>query len=320
MRALLMLNPKAGVGRGARVAEGLVTYLGRLGMEVELVTALDREEGVKVASQAREAWEREGWEVFLVAGGDGTINSAVQPLAGSDVTVGILPVGVGNVAARQLGLPLSLRQACQVAASGETRAVDLGVANGRPFLSMAGIGFDAAVVRSVRPEVKKRLGALAYVLRALRAATQYRYVPISVRIEGDALRGPERVEENWFVVVANGPTYSFCWKAVPWAAMDDGQLDICMFGKTSAWATGAQVIYALLGHHLALPSVRYRKAQRICIEASGRASQSASRRTCVQVDGEPAGFTPVEVSCLAGGLKVRLPGAGEPARRHPREL
>jgi YegS/Rv2252/BmrU family lipid kinase len=310
MRALLMLNPNAGVGRGARVAQGLATYFRRLGVEVELKTALSREEGIRVASQAREAWGTERWGVFLVAGGDGTVNSAVQALAGSDVPVGILPVGVGNVAARQLGLPLSLRQACQAAVFGETRAIDLGVANGRPFLSMAGIGFDAAVVHSVRPQMKKRLGALAYVLRALRAATQYRYVPISVRIEDGGARVVERVEENWFVVVANGPTYSYRWKAVPWAAMDDGELDICMFGKTRVWGISAQVIYALLGRHLALPSVLYRRAQRIHIEASSRAAGQSSEQACVQVDGEPAGFTPVQVSCLAGALKVKMPGAG----------
>jgi diacylglycerol kinase (ATP) len=310
-----MLNPKAGAGRGGRVADGLVRYLRQLGAEAELKTAVSREEGVRAACEARERWERERWQVFLVAGGDGTLNSAAEALAGSDVPVGILPLGIGNVAARQLGLPLSLRKACQVAVSGEARAIDLGAANGRPFVSMAGIGFDAAVVHSVGAEMKKRLGPLAFVLRALKAATEYRYVPISVRLEEREMPGEQRIEGNWLVVVTNGPTYSYHWKAAPGAVMDDGQLDICMFGKTGAWGVANQVIYALSGHHLALPTVRWRRAERIRIEAArgDTAGPPEARQACVHVDGEPAGFTPVEVRCLPGALKVVAP-PGKAAR------
>ena len=94
---------------------------------------------------AREA-VRSGVDLVLASGGDGTITACVGGVAGSGIPLGVLPCGTGNLLARNLALPLSLDEALTVALTGSDRRLDVGTANGRPFVVMAGIGFDAELL------------------------------------------------------------------------------------------------------------------------------------------------------------------------------
>jgi diacylglycerol kinase family enzyme len=84
--------------------------------------------------------------LVLASGGDGTITACVGGVAGSGIPLGVLPCGTGNLLARNLGLPLSLDEALTAALTGSDRRLDVGTANGRPFVVMAGIGFDAEML------------------------------------------------------------------------------------------------------------------------------------------------------------------------------
>jgi hypothetical protein len=92
----------------------------------------------------------------------------VGGVAGSGIPLGVLPCGTGNLLARNLALPLSLDEALTVALTGSDRRLDVGTANGRPFVVMAGIGFDAEMLEGGSEELKKHMGWAAYVLSALR--------------------------------------------------------------------------------------------------------------------------------------------------------
>jgi len=123
----------------------------------------------EVASALRDAMHHESPEQLrvIVAGGDGTINAVLPALVGTSFPMAIVPVGSVNVLAREFGIPLAIDEAIGVAARGRLRRIDLGIADGRPFALMAGMGFDAAVVHSVASDVKNLVGPFAYVARGL---------------------------------------------------------------------------------------------------------------------------------------------------------
>src|ERR1700691_4672925 len=99
-----------------------------------------------------------GVDLVISSGGDGTVTACAAGVAGSGIPLGVLPSGTGNLLARNLGLPLQADAALAVALTGAERRLDVGVANGRTFVVMAGIGFDAAMLASVSEKLKMRAG------------------------------------------------------------------------------------------------------------------------------------------------------------------
>jgi diacylglycerol kinase family enzyme len=102
-----------------------------------------------------------GARMVVAAGGDGTINDVVNGLAGSNVALGILPIGTMNVFASELGLPSDLDEAWEIIEAGHTRTIDMAQANEQYFVQLAGIGFDAQVVEATSWDWKKNFGPLA---------------------------------------------------------------------------------------------------------------------------------------------------------------
>jgi YegS/Rv2252/BmrU family lipid kinase len=129
------------------------------------------------AGQTRRALD-EGVDVVLVAGGDGTVAQVAGVLAETQVALALLPVGTGNLLARNLGLPLDLDEALDRAAGSGRDRIDVLQADGRCYTVMAGLGFDATMMRETDDAGKTRFGWLAYVgggVRALRRTPRRRY-------------------------------------------------------------------------------------------------------------------------------------------------
>jgi Diacylglycerol kinase catalytic domain len=97
---------------------------------------------------------RAGVDLVLASGGDGTITACVGAIAGTGIPLGVLPCGTGNLLARNLGLPLSLDEALAVALTGADRRLDVGTANGQPFVVMAGLGFDAELLAGASEQLR----------------------------------------------------------------------------------------------------------------------------------------------------------------------
>ena len=288
-RVPLLINGRAGQGRAGRVTRSAIeNLLAELGYQVEITTSESRSQGV--------AWGRAvagRYELALVAGGDGTMNSVLEGLCGSDTALGLIPLGTGNCLARELGLPRVIRRSVLVAARGRPQPIDVGVMNGRPFAVMAGVGFDARVVASMGASIKNLLGPWAYVAKGLALLGRYRPGQFRVVADGDELAFP-----GWLVVVGNTATYVYRWRLAENARIDDGLLDVCLFGASKPAQMLAGISYALTG--LGGRQVLYRRAARVEVDSDPPVH--------VQVDGEPAGMTPARVEVLPGALKVMVPG------------
>jgi diacylglycerol kinase family enzyme len=124
-----------------------------------------------------------GADLIVAWGGDGMVQRCLDTLAGSDVPVGIIPAGTANLLAHNLDIPENLAEAVRIALTGRRRPLDLGRINGEHFAVMAGVGFDAELMRDVDRRMKNRLGRLAYFwtgLRHVRRAAS----PVKITIDG----------------------------------------------------------------------------------------------------------------------------------------
>ena len=128
---------------------------------------LDTTEGDPGVGMAKKA-TAEGASLVIACGGDGTVRACAEGLVGTNVPMGIIPAGTGNLLARNLGLPDDVKEALLVALDGETIPLDTGEADGETFTVMAGMGLDAVVMEETDSERKDQIGSLAYFLEGIR--------------------------------------------------------------------------------------------------------------------------------------------------------
>src|SRR5437660_6728956 len=116
---------------------------------------------------------KEGFDKIVAAGGDGTVNEVVNGLAGSNATLGLLPIGTMNVFATELGLPAHDLELCwNIIQNANTRLVDLPNANGKYFVQLAGVGLDAQVVKETSSKLRRSFGPLSYLISAAQIAAR----------------------------------------------------------------------------------------------------------------------------------------------------
>jgi diacylglycerol kinase (ATP) len=197
--------------------------------------------------EATRAVLAKGATVVLAAGGDGTVRAVAEALRGTGVPIALIPVGTGNLLARNLGLTLSnIEEAASTAFAGETRAIDLGIADvtaaegdhsEHVFLVMAGVGLDAKMIALTNPKLKKAVGWLAYVDAGVRAIPNLK--PIKLRFSRDG--APERSASAHTVLVGNCGLLPGGILLMPDAKPDDGLLDVAVlrpqgpFGWLKVW-------------------------------------------------------------------------------------
>ena len=324
-KALLIVNPTAGhSGFGnltARSSQNDVSGSGKAGELHDLITSAFHEISYDlIVTQRRGDAERAANEAavsqsygsVIVAGGDGTVNEVANGLltgaasmstskdasVTSPIPLGIVPIGTQNVLASELGMqPGNIRDAAAAVISGHTRTIDVGEISGRYFVLMAGFGFDAVVVRDVQKPIKELVGPAAYAFATLSAITKYNSTAMSIVLDDEPIS-----TRAFLLVVANAASYAYHQvKMAPFASLDDGWLDICVFEKppTDRFGFATQVAALFAGRHLRDPRVRYYRARTIAI--------NSLPPVAVQLDGDPFGTTPVSISVCPRALRVFAP-------------
>jgi diacylglycerol kinase (ATP) len=303
-RALIIHNPRSG---WRNVQHDLVqarAYLIGRGWSVELEQTHAAGDAGRLALEAAEA----GLDTALVAGGDGTLNEAVNALIGRRIAIGLLPCGTANVWARQLRMPRSyggLLGAARVMDEAHVHAIDVGrvtarAGDGAPvtrhFLLWSGLGVDAYVTRSVepRPPSFRRWGVISYSLAALRAALSFRGMRAEIEIDGRRLD-----ERTLLMVVSNTELYAGFLHLAPGARIDDGWLDVSVFRGQGFAALLGHFVRILLGRHVHHPRLATMRGRRMRV--------STTEACDVHVDAEPIGVTPAEFEIVPRAVHVLVP-------------
>ena len=241
-----------------------------------------------------------GADVVVAAGGDGTVRVVASELARTGVPLGILPVGTGNLLARNLSLPLQMDVALDVVLDGQDRAIDLVRITGDEmeddhFAVMGGLGLDAAIMQGAPDELKKRVGWTAYVIAGLR---HFRDPAVKVEISVDD--GPPVRYRASTVVVGNVGTLTGGIPLLPDAAPDDGLLDVVVVAPRR-FLTWIRLVVRVMTR-------RRRTDERLDRRTGRTVTVRAERPTPRQMDGDACGIgTEICATIEPGVLLVRVP-------------
>lgn len=290
VRARVVLNPLAGHAEEIGALHAAIDELRARGWHVDITTTAYAGHGAHLAREAAQ----QGHGVVIAAGGDGTVNEVVNGIARTGTALAVLPFGTGNVWVRELRLPLRPRDAALALSMGHTLQLDLGMAEQRYFLLMAGVGFDAAVTRAVDPQLKRRLGMLAYIVQALRAARDVRGTRARLMLDGRVVKG--RV---LMVVIGNSRLYGGVLEITHHANLTDGLLDVAVIKGQDVRSAPLHLLSILLRRYNLNPDMAYYRAREVRIESAVPLG--------VQVDGDPLGTTPMTFRVAPAALRALVP-------------
>ena len=161
-------------------------------------------------------------------GGDGSINEVAQALIGTDKVLGILPAGSGNGFAMHLGLGRKIDKAVQILNEGKVMTIDTCLLNDRPYINLAGVGFDALIANKIKGS--KLRGLWGYFKLSLQEALRFKFPRYSITIDD------QLIERDCIVVeVANAPMFGYNFLIAPQAKLNDGLLDVVIIKKAAKW-------------------------------------------------------------------------------------
>lgn len=286
MDAVIIGNPNSGRGGDRNRLERYAKILGERGDTVEVWNTEHPNHATSLATEA-------GDRLVIAAGGDGTVNEVLNGLS-DGAALGILPLGTANVLARELGLPLKPEDACRRILDGQRERIDLGVATDREgterrFACMAGLGFDADVVRTVPPRLKRYLKALAFPITGFRVWLEGDLPPIHV-IDGDTIYVTQ------FAVVANGHYYGGEFRLGRGDGLTSGELETILVERVSLLLR-PDVLARLVSRKPLNRSMRSFTTQDLRARAPGA-------DVPVQIDGEVWGRLPMSFRVEPGALQV----------------
>jgi YegS/Rv2252/BmrU family lipid kinase len=287
--ALLIRNPVA----RRRLSDGRLTQVLAIardaGWEIEAVATPHAGAATHIA---RDAAER-GIDVVIVYGGDGTINEAINGLAGTATAMAALRGGTANVWAKETQCAKDPVKSMRAIVTGVRRRIDLGRANDRYFLLMCGVGLDACIVESVGARMKRWFGAASYIVAGTLQVLRTRAWRVETAIDGDTSE-----QSLYWLLAGNTRSYGGVAQITHQAVVDDGQLDVALMRRGGALNLIRDGVSVLFRRHDRSRNVRFGRAKSIEISTPG---------IPVQLDGESAGETPLRIEVAPQALTVIVP-------------
>jgi diacylglycerol kinase family enzyme len=299
MTVLVLLNRQAGSGM-SEVAASLRAAFRRRGVEADLRSV----RGPELTAAARRA-ATEGYEAIVAGGGDGTVSAVAAGLLGSDVPLGVLPLGTLNHFARDAGLPLELDRAIETIARGAVRRVDVGEVNGRTFLNNSSLGLYPRLVRG-RERLRREAGLGKWMAMLVALLAGFRRFPLlHVRVEVDGR--PLARSETPFVFVGNNRYATDRLRLGGRKRLDEGVLTLFLAGVRSRFGFLRLAVRSLFSGQ-APRGLHTEPIAEVWVE-------SRRRRLRVALDGEVTRMRPPLCYRTRPGALALLappPGAGAP--------
>ena len=245
---------------------------------------------------------------LILGGGDGTVSSVVDFLAGRDVVLGLLPLGTANDFARTLEIPSHVDAACETIANGKVVDVDLGLAGDNYYVNLASVGVSVGVTESLSPGLKKRAGAIAYPVAAMTAF--FKHQPFTARLsfpEGD--HEPIEYERLLQVGVGNGRFYGGGMIVSDTSTIDDSTLDVYTIRVGRHRDLFGIARYLKSGDFIQSANVTHHRTTKVVLETEPDMP--------VNIDGEIVAHTPQTFGIARNALKVLVPQTSDAARHDP---
>ena len=285
----LLTNPTAGKGKGARSAAIALPRLREAGFHVRSLTGRDADEARDLAR----ACVDDGVESLVVCGGDGMVHLAVQVLAGSPTSLGVIPAGTGNDVARYLGIPRSDPQrAADVVVGSRVRTIDLARTGSTYFVTVMAAGFDSLVNERANKMAWPK-GQMRYNLATLAELRVFEPLPYTLELDG-------RVErlDAMLVAVGNGPSFGGGLRITEGAEIDDGMLDVVVIRSMSKTDLVRSYPRLFTGSISQIPQYEHHRVRSVTVAAPGIVAYA---------DGERIGSLPLTVDVAPDALRVLAP-------------
>ena len=299
-RIVAVVNAGSGAGNDDALAERLTALFRSAGAdaEIRLARGADIDATVRAAVAAKP-------DVIVAGGGDGTVSAVGGGVVGTDIALGVLPLGTLNHFAKDLGMPLDIEAAVAVIATGKMARVDVGEVNGRVFVNNSSLGLYPDIVRD-RERQQKRLGrgkwpALAWA--TLAALRRFPFLAVKLSVDGS-----EHVYRTPFVFIGNNEYRMEGFAIGERDGLDDGRLSLYIAQRPGRARLFQLAIRALFGRLRQARDFQVFQAREIVVE-------SRHRRLRVATDGEVTSMTPpLRYRVRAASLLVVRPTPADPPR------
>jgi diacylglycerol kinase (ATP) len=293
-----ILNPKSGATSRKWTGRQFEHYLIKRGFKVRTFLTRSLEHACELATNAAIDYD---CALVVGIGGDGTIREVAHGLEGSNKPLLIIPHGTENLLANELGFDGKLKTIIKTFEAGYMRSLDLGNANGKCFTSIAGFGFDGAVVKRVSEQRAGHIDHSDYFWPIWRTFWEYKFETMKVEVDGD-----EIFEGPGLVFVGNISRYAVGLQILHYADFSDGLLDVCIYKCGSHLHLVKHSLMTVLKLHANRRDVIYRQGKKITVTSN-------SNRIRTEIDGDPGPSLPVQINIIKHAVNCIVPEGAKPA-------
>lgn len=288
--ARLIYNPTSGREEMKRRLADILERLDQGGIETSCHATTGEGDATIAAAEAVER----GYDLIIAAGGDGTLNEVINGMAEKPnlPPLGVLPLGTTNDFARAMGIPKNWEDSCNLIVRQESRLIDLGKANDRYFINIAGGGSLTELTYEVPSKLKTMIGQLAYYLKGIEKMASLSPTELIIRANGQETYH----DEFMLFLIANTNSVGGFEKLAPGARIDDGLFDVIALKKCNLAEFIRLVTLALRGEHLNDKKVVYFRTDAMEVTSPGHVQ--------LNLDGELGGTLPGQFQILPQHLRI----------------
>ncbi len=293
-RILFIVNPISGSRRKRNMPQLISDKIDKSKFEITITQTEYASHAIEISKQGVE----DKYDVIVAVGGDGTVNEVASQMIHSNSALGIIPGGSGNGLARHLGIPLIPSRAIELLNTGFASKIDTATVNDKPFVSIAGVGFDAKVAKIFAKSPRR--GFLTYFRIAANEFLAYKPKKYKLQFD-DGLYIKRRA---FFIAFANSNQFGYNAQIAPNARLNDGKIDICIAQKPNVFQTPVVANLLLLKLIDKSPLMDVISTTGVII--------NRKKNKVVNIDGEPVKLDKkLVIKVIPSSLKVIIPQNGQ---------
>lgn len=219
-----IVNPSSGVRKKIKMSELIEKEIDKALFDYEIIYTEYAGHATELALDAAE----KGFDIVIAVGGDGSVNEVAAGLIGSSTVMGMLPAGSGNGFAMHLGWGRNIASVLHRLGDATIEQVDTCSLNGRPFVNLAGVGFEAEVAHHIKSD--KNRGFKAYFKSSFGSFFSYKFKKYQISVDDEYIE-----TEALNVTVANAPMYGYNFVVAPLAVYNDGKMEVMVIKRVPFW-------------------------------------------------------------------------------------